>query len=112
MFIYFFFFALNIITILFKATYQKDICSFTSNNNTLLNYSENINDDIQLLEISYNQLIGLINLLKSSPRYIAETLMTNELDGMIKDFLKTILKEDYINLIMDIKKYNYQLLSN
>ena len=64
MFLYFFFFALNIITILFKITNQKDIFSLTSNNSTLLNLTENdISNDIQLLEISYNDIEFLINVI-------------------------------------------------
>jgi len=102
MFIYFFLFALNIITILFKITNQKDIYSLTSNNKTLLNFLENNNNnDIQLLENPYKYLEMLITFIKADPKYFAKLLINNELNPIIQ---KLIGKEEYLNLIMDIEK--------
>ena len=105
MFLYFFFFALNIITILFKITNQKDIFSLSSNNSTLLNLTENdISNDIQLLEISYNDIEFLINVIKQDPKGFANLLINNQVNSMIKGYLKTkITNEKFLDLIMDIK---------
>ena len=107
MFMYLVFFVLNIIAILIKITNQKDIYSLVSSNNTLLNFSENnINNDIQLLGISYNDVKGIINFIRSSPKKFADYLIKNKLFEfeLVSNLINKMFdKEEYLNLIIDIK---------
>jgi hypothetical protein len=76
-----------------------------SSNNTILNFSENnINNDIQLLGISYEEVKGMINYIKYSPKTVTQMLISNNYDKIIQNYITKIFDEEkYSNLIMDIK---------